>query len=59
MPREYPTLQRIRDEVGWDPFDGEPADFEVLERYISALESQVRAGDMLAGQCEEVVSRAA
>lgn len=44
---ESPTLQRIRDEVGWNPFDGEPTDFDVLENYLSALEAQVRAEDTL------------
>jgi hypothetical protein len=54
MPREplteYPTLQRIRDEVGWNPHDDEPTNPETLERYISALEAQTRAADMIGGR---------
>lgn len=44
---ESPTLQRIREEVGWNPYDDEPTDFDVLERYISSLEATVAAHDML------------
>lgn len=47
---EFPTLSRIQQQTGWDPYDDEPTDPEVLERYIRALEANVAAQDLVRRQ---------